>query len=215
MNIFSNIFKKKEKKQVGGMEDFMTLIRVYFQSVLASNFGITNLASLPDLLAFKRSLHIATVNNKLGLGEKKACSKMLMDLYGIDEYFFKEIDKSIKKSCKNANDIRNYMIAFQGFSQEIIMLMSNRLNLKIRIPGFMRKLLRKVTDKEVHEVLTNNIWSDDTTRRSAAAIKRYQQMLGFSEQWIQDYVFNIIILAKKEPKPSDEEIQKAEQKLKK
>jgi hypothetical protein len=170
---------------------------------------------LPDMAAFKRSLHVATLNNKLGLGEKKACSKMLIDIYGLNEEFFQEIDKSIKKNCKNPNDIRNYMIAFQGFSQEIIMLMSNRLNLKMRIPNFLGGFLKRVTNNEVHEVLTNNNWSDDNTRRSAASIKRYQQMLGFSEKWIQNYVYNIIILAKKEPKPSDEELQKAEQKLKK
>ena len=197
------------------MEDFMTLIRVYFQCTLASNFGITNLAMLPDLAAFKRSLHIATVNNKLGLNEKKVCGKMLMDIYGLNDNFFKEIDKSIKKNCKNPNDIRNYMIAFQGFSQEIIMFMSNRLNLKMRIPSFFKKLIKSMVSKEVHEVLTSNNWSDDVNRHTAASIKRYQQMLGFSEEWIRDYVLNIIILAKKAPKPSDEEIQKAEQKLKK
>jgi len=170
---------------------------------------------LPDLAAFKRSLHIATVNNKLGLNEKKVCGKMLMDIYGLNDNFFKEIDKSIKKNCKNPNDIRNYMIAFQGFSQEIIMFMSNRLNLKMRIPSFFKKLIKSMVSKEVHEVLTSNNWSDDVNRRTAASIKRYQQMLGFSEEWIRDYVLNIIILAKKAPKPSDEEIQKAEQKLKK
>src|SRR5574344_2766487 len=97
---FLNIFKKKKKENVGGMEDFMTLIRVYFQSVLAANLGISNLAALPDMAAFKRSLHVATVNNKLGVGEKKACQKMLKDLYGISDKFFKEMDKSISKSCK-------------------------------------------------------------------------------------------------------------------
>ena len=45
---FLDIFKKKKDENVGGMEDFMTLIRVYFQSVLASNLGISNLAALPD-----------------------------------------------------------------------------------------------------------------------------------------------------------------------
>ena len=91
---FLDIFKKKQEN-VGGMEDFMTLIRVYFQSVLASNLGISNLNALPDLLTFKRTLHVATVNNRLGLGEKKACAKMLKDLYGISDNFFKEIDQSI------------------------------------------------------------------------------------------------------------------------
>ena len=77
---FLDIFKRKKKENVGGMEDFMTLIRVYFQSVLASNLGISNLSALPDLLTFKRTLHVATVNNKLGVGEKKACAKLLQDL---------------------------------------------------------------------------------------------------------------------------------------
>ena len=52
---FLDIFKRKKKENVGGMEDFMTLIRVYFQSVLASNLGISNLSALPDLLTFKRT----------------------------------------------------------------------------------------------------------------------------------------------------------------
>lgn len=54
------------------MEDFMTLIRVYYQAVMAANLGINNLAALPDLRLFKQTLHVPTVNNKLGLGEKTA-----------------------------------------------------------------------------------------------------------------------------------------------
>ena len=103
MGILSNIFKKKVKAneqgwRVGGMEDFMTLIRVYYQSVMAANLGISNLAALPDLRIFKQTLHVPTVNNKLGLGEKKKCQKMLMEIYGLSEGFFKEIDASIKKN---------------------------------------------------------------------------------------------------------------------
>ena len=42
MSIFSKLFGKKqtegeETSHVGGMEDFMTLIRVYYQSVMACN----------------------------------------------------------------------------------------------------------------------------------------------------------------------------------
>ena len=45
MGFFSNIFGKKNNAsetgwRVGGTEDFMTLIRVYYQAVMASNFGI-------------------------------------------------------------------------------------------------------------------------------------------------------------------------------
>ena len=212
---FLDIFKKKDKENVGGMEDFMTLIRVYFQSVLASNLGISNLAALPDLLTFKRTLHVATVNNKLGLGEKKACAKMLQDLYGISDNFFKEIDQSIKKGCRNQNDVARYLFLFQGFTQDLMMLMGNLLKWKFRIPGFMKKMVKKVTDSTVHDILTKNTWNDSGVMKAVHSVPRSQQMLGFSEAWMQEYVYNLITLAKKEPNPSKEEVAKAEAKLKK
>ena len=48
MSIFSKLFGKKqtegeETSRIGGMEDFMTLIRVYYQSVMACSIGITNI----------------------------------------------------------------------------------------------------------------------------------------------------------------------------
>lgn len=209
-----DIFKKK-KENVGGMEDFMTLIRVYFQSVLAANLGISNLSALPDLLTFKRTLHIATVNNKLGLGEKKACAKMLQDLYGISDGFFKEIDQSIKKGCRTQNDVGRYLYMFQGFTQDTMMLVGNILKWKFRIPGFLKKMVKKLTDSTVHDILTKDNWDDEGVRKSVFSVRRYQQMLGFSEAWIQEYVYNLITLAKKEPNPSDEEVAKAQAKMKK
>lgn len=211
----SDIFRKKKKENVGGMEDFMTLIRVYFQSVLAANLGISNLAALPDLLTFKRTLHVATVNNRLGLGEKKACAKMLQDLYGISDNFFKEIDLSIKKGCRTQNDVNRYLYLFQGFTQDLMMLIGNLLKWKFRIPGFMKKLFKKVTDNAVHDILTKNTWSDGGITKAVFSVRKYQQMLGFSEAWIQEYVYNLITLAKKEPTPSSEEVAKAEAKMKK
>lgn len=212
---FLNIFKRKKKENVGGMEDFMTLIRVYFQSVLAANLGISNLSALPDLLTFKRTLHVATVNNKLGIGEKKACAKMLQDLYGISDNFFKEIDQSIKKGCRTQNDVSRYLYAFQGFTQDTMMLVGNILKWKFRIPGFLKKMVKKLTDSTVHDILTKDTWDDDGVRKSVFSVRRYQQMLGFSEAWIQEYVYNLITLAKKEPNPSDEEVAKAQAKMKK
>ena len=93
MGLF-NFFKKKEKpaERIGGMEDFMTLIRVYYQSVLAANLGITNINMLPDLATFKRTLKVPTQNNKLGLAERGRCKKMIEQIYGMDEIFFKETE---------------------------------------------------------------------------------------------------------------------------
>ncbi|MCQ2112884.1 MAG: hypothetical protein MJY95_06040 [Bacteroidaceae bacterium] len=210
-----NIFKKKEQENIGGMEDFMTLIRVYFQSVLASNLGISNLGALPELATFKRTLHVATVNNKLGVGEKKACKKMLQDLYGISDNFFKEIDQSVKKGCRTQNDVRNYLFLFSGYTQDLMMLVGNLMKWKFRIPNFMKKMLKVMVEKTVNDIFTQNDWKDDGVRKTVFTVRKYQQMLGFSEAWTTEYVYNFITLAKKEPKPSQADLDKAEGKLKK
>ena len=92
MGFLNKLFGKKAEENGPGMEDYMTLIRVYFQASIASNVGITNIAMLPDLRMFKSTFKVATVNNKLGVGEKSKCRKMLSEMYGTDDSFFKEID---------------------------------------------------------------------------------------------------------------------------
>ena len=152
---------------------------------------------------FKQTLHVPTVNNKLGIGERKRCKNMLMDVYGLSEEFFKEIDASIKRNCRNINDIKSYLLMFQGFSQDLMMLMGNLMQWKFRLPSFLRKALRAMTEKTIHDILTKNDWKDDNVRRTCVNIRQYQMRLQYSEQWMSEYVFNIIMLAKKEPKPKD------------
>ena len=129
MRIFSKLFGKKQAEEetprVGGMEDFMTLIRVYYQAVMATNIGITNINFLPDMAVFKRTLKVSTQNNKLGIAEKSKCKKMLVEIYGLPDTFFKEIDASIKKNVRNINDVKTYLFMFQGFSQDLMMLIGN------------------------------------------------------------------------------------------
>ena len=210
MGFLSNLFNHKKKEteagwRVGGMEDFMMLIRVYYQAVMAANLGISNLAALPDLRVFKQTLHVQTVNNKLGLGEKNRCRKMLMEIYGMEESFFKEIDASIKHHCRSVNDVRNYLFLFQGFSQELMMLMGNLMKWKFRMPGFFHKALRDLTAKQVNQILTKDNWKDDGVRKAVFAVRRYQQQLGYSAEWMTSYVYNVVMLAKKEPKPDDKD----------
>lgn len=210
MGIFAKLFGKmnEEEARVGGMEDFMTLIRVYYQAVMAMQLGISNLAALPDLRVFKQTLHVPTVNNKLGIGERKRCRSMLMDVYGIPEGFFKEIDNSIKRNCKNINDVRTYLLMFQGFSQDLMMLMGNLMQWKFRMPSIFHKALRGMTAKTINQVLTKNDWKDDNVRRTCVNIRQYQHRLGYSGEWMTEYVYRIIMLAKKEPKPKDVEEKK-------
>ena len=190
---------------MGGMEDFMLLIRVYFQSSIAVQVGINNLAILPDLRVFKQTNHVPTVNNKLGVGEKKHCRLMMQDIYHLPASFFTEIDNSLKKRCRKVQEVQPYLASFSGFSQELMMLMSNLMQWKFRLPGFLSKALREMVAKQVHEVLTRNDWKDEGVRKACVAIRRYQVMLGFSEQWMADYVNTLVMLAKKEPKKNVEE----------
>ena len=208
MSIFANLFKKHadaDAKVVGNVEDFVSLTRVYFQSVIAVNLGITNIRFLPDVANFKRLFKVATQGGKLGLAEKSASRKMLMQDYGISESFFKEIDTSIKKNCRTQNDVQAYLFMYQGFSSDLMMLMGNLMQWKFRMPALFKKALRSMTEKTVHDVCTKTVWKADDVHKTAAAVRQYKERLGFSEQWMSEYVYNIVLLAKKEPKHKDEE----------
>ena len=212
MSFFSNLFGRKtadNDMKVGGMEDFMTLIRVYLQAGIAAQVGISNLAALPDLRVFKQTLKVPTQNNKLGIAEKKRCAKMLSEIYGISSTFTQEIDTSVKKRCKKMPDVQPYLIQFQGFSQDLMMLMGNIMQWKFRLPSFMRSALRTMTEKSVHDVMTKNDWKDDNVRRVAAQVRKYQQVLGFSESWMTEFVHTTVMLAKKEKRANiDDEAKK-------
>ena len=201
MAFWNKIFGKKEEGQkVGGMEDFMTLIRVYFQAVMAADLGITNLAALPDLRTFKATLKVPTQNNKLGLAEKARCKKMLKELYQMDDNFTKEIESSIRKRCKKPQDIQTYMYQFSGFSQDLLMLTGNLMKFKLRLPSFLKGALRSMTEKTVNDIFTKNDFTDAGVMKTVVAIRQYDQKLGFSQQWVTDFVFRIVMLAKREPK---------------
>lgn len=205
MSIFANLFKKQAATDTKNVEDFVSLTRVYFQSVLAVNLGITNIRFLPDVAQFKRLFKVPTQGGKLGQGEKTASRKMLMQDYGISESFFKEIDNSIKKNCRNQNDVQAYLFMYQGFSSDLMMLMGNLMQWKFRMPSVFKKALRSMTEKTVHDVCTKTIWKKDDVHKTAAAVRQYKERLGFSEQWMSEYVYNIVLLAKKEPKRKGED----------
>jgi hypothetical protein len=204
MGFLSKLFGKKEGQQkAGGMEDFMTLIRVYFQAVMAADLGITNMAALPDLRVFKTTLKVPTQNNKLGLAEKSKCKKMLKDIYGMGDDFTKEIDQSIRKRCKKPQDIQTYMYQFSGFTQDLMMLTGNLMKFKLRLPSFFKSAIRTMTEKTVNDIFTKNDFSDAGVMKTVVAIRQYAQKLGFSQQWTTDFVYKVVMLAKKEPRPKE------------
>lgn len=205
MGFLSKLFgKKDENDNTGGMEDYMQLVRVYFQAAIAANVGITNLAMLPDLRVFKSTLHVQTLNNKLGLGEKNACRKMLKDIYGTGDDFFKEVDQSIRKNCRKMQDVQTYLVQFQGFTQDLMMLMGNLMKFKLRLPSVFKGALYKMTDKTVGDIFTKNDYTDPAVLKAVAAIRQYNHRLGFSQKWVTDFVYQVVMLAKKEPKQADD-----------
>ena len=205
MTIFDKLFKKKAQDNIGGVEDFMILIRVYYQATIASHIGINNLAALPDLRVFKQTYHVTTLNNKLGLAEKKQCQKMLQSIYNCSDNFFKEIDLSIKKKCRSIQDVQPYLLQFQGFCQDLMMLMGNLMQWKLRLPSFFHKALRSMVEKQIHDILTKNDWKDEAVRRACISVRKYQSALSYSENWMTEYVHTTVMLAKKEKRPQNAE----------
>lgn len=205
MGIFSKLFgNKSTEKKTGGMEDYMTLIRVYFQASIASQLGINNLAMLPDLRMFKTTLHVPTQNNKLGIGEKSHCKKMLKELYKVDDLFFKEIDASIRKNCRKIQDVQVYLVQFQGFTQDLMMLMGNLMKFKLRMPSFFKGAIYSMTEKTVKEIFTKNDYKDAGVVKVVLNIRQSNKRLSFSEKWITGFVYQVVMLAKKEPKAKEE-----------
>ena len=107
MGVLSKLTKRKEdmEEAVRAKEEvYISLIRVYIQSVMAVNLGVTNVKMLPDLVLFKRKLSIQTQGGRLGIAEKSTAKKYLINDYGLDDNFFAELDSSIRRICKKQQD---------------------------------------------------------------------------------------------------------------
>ncbi|MDH6357598.1 hypothetical protein [Parabacteroides sp. PF5-9] len=197
------LHKKEETTDYAGersVEEFMTFIRVYYQAVMAVNLGITNINMLPDMALFKRMLKIPTQNNKPGLAEKSRVKKVLMQDYGLGEYFFKEIDASVKKNCKSQQHIQTYFFQFQGFCQDLFGLLDNLMQWKFRLSMLVNKLMRRQITRVIHDVFTKSEWKEVNDQKRAWSIRKYAETLGYSEQWVTDFVYNILVLAKADNK---------------
>ena len=205
MGLLDKIFKKKEEGSTNSMEDFMTLIRVYFQAEIASSMGITNLNALPDLRVFKTTLRVPTQGGRLGIGEKARCKKMLKELYSMDDDFFKEIDQSIKRGCRKLQDVQTYMMQFQTYVQDVMMLVSNIMKYKLRIPSMFSKTLQGMVQKTVHDIFTKNDYTDPSTLKTVVSVRELDKRLGFSEKWTSVFTFRVVMLAKKMKKPAGSE----------
>ena len=129
---------------------------------------------------------------------------MLKEMYGMDDDFFKEIDQSLRRRCKKIQDAQTYLLQFQGFTQDIMMLTGNLMKFKLRLPGFMKKAIYSMTEKTVNDIFNKNDFSDAGVLKTVVAVREYNRRLGFSQKWVTDFVYKVVMLAKKEPKPADD-----------
>ena len=204
MNIIPKLFRREKNEtevpSKGNVEEFVSLVRVYYQAVMAVQLGITNINILADMALFKRMLKIPTQNNKPGVAEKSRVRKVLMQDYGLKESFFKEIDASVKKNCRTQNDIKSYFFLFQGFCGDLFSLLDNLMQWKFRFSMLVKKLLYHQTAKTIHEIVTRSEWKEVSVQKTAWSIRKYKETLGYSEEWITDFVYNVVLLAKEDAK---------------
>lgn len=82
------------------------------------------------------------------------------------------------------------------------------MKFKLRLPSFMKKVLYTMTEKTVNDIYTKNDYTDPGVMKTVVAIRQYSKRLGFSQAWVTMFVYKVLMLAKKEPKPKDENFDK-------
>jgi hypothetical protein len=59
-----------------------------------------------------------------------------------------------------------------------------------------------VTDG-VDNIMENDDWKDDSQRKLAVGLRQMQRRLPYSKEWMTEYAWKIVLLAKKEPRKKD------------
>ena len=70
------------------------------------------------------------------------------------------------------------------------------------MPSFFKSAIYSMTEKTVTDIFNKNDFKDVGVMKAVVAIRQYDKRLGFSQKWVSDFVFQIVMLAKKEPKPA-------------
>ena len=84
------------------------------------------------------------------------------------------------------------------------MLVGNLMKFKLRMPSIFKSALYTMTEKTVNDIFTKNDYKDAGVIKAAVAVRQYNKRLGFSQKWTTDFIHQVVMLAKKEPKPGNE-----------
>lgn len=208
MGLFSNLFGKKSNNEAerddvqSNVEEFVSLIRIYYQASIVTHVGITNLNMVPEFAMYKRMMRIPTVGGKMGVAEKSHVKKSMMLDYGIDESFFKEIDASIRKNCKGIRDIQNYFFAFGNFTNDLMTYLSTEMQWKLQAAMIFKKFIRPTINSAINKLLTKPSLKDAASFKAATNIRLAKETLGYSEKWMSEFVYQVILMSRKDAKES-------------
>jgi hypothetical protein len=78
------------------------------------------------------------------------------------------------------------------------------MKFKLRVPSFFKKAIYTMTEKTVNDIFNKNDFSDPSVLKTVVAIRQINKRLGFSQKWITDFVYNVVMMAKKEPRQNEE-----------
>jgi hypothetical protein len=101
-------------------------------------------------------------------------------------------------------DVQPYLLQFQAYVQDIMMLTGNLMKFKLRLPGFFKKALFTMTEKTVNDIFNKNDFTDPSTLKTVVTVRELNKRLGFSQKWTTDFVYRVVMLAKKEKQPTNE-----------
>ena len=206
MGILSRLFGWGRKKDTGAndaqsrVEEFVSLIGIYNQASIVVHIGITDLKMVPEFAAYKRAMRIPTIGGKLGLAEKSQIKKMMVADYQMDESFFKEIDASVRRSCKNIRDVQAYFFAYGNFTNDLLTFLYTQYQWKLQGSMLIKRLLRSTVASSVEKLMTKTTWKDHSTTVSANKIKNTAITMKFSNQWMTELVYQILVQSKKSRK---------------
>ncbi len=74
--------------------------------------------------------------------------------------FSRRLMPAFARTARSSQDVNTYLIQFQTFTQDLMMLMGNLMKFKLRLPSFMKKTLYKLTAQTVDDIFNKNDFSD-------------------------------------------------------
>lgn len=182
------------------VEEFMSLIGIYNQAYIVSHVGITDLKMVPEFAMYKRMMRIPTIGGKLGLAEKAHVKKLMITDYKMTDSFFKEIDVSIRKNCKGIRNVQGYFLLFGNFTNDLVTHLYTESQWKFMGAMLVRVMLRSTVKASVQRMMTKTSWKDSQTTMVVQKLKASATTLGYSNEWMSDFVYQILIQSKKSQK---------------